>query len=84
MKYNSKKYLIKYYYIMSDHIFATPEFHHQEIVECDVPRKLKEHIEKQTDGWGHHYIQKPAFGFDYTSKQGGVKVSEYKEKIKKL
>lgn len=33
--------LIKYYYIKSDHIFASPEFDNQEIVNVNSEEKLK-------------------------------------------
>lgn len=78
------KYLVRYYWIQSDHILATPEFHHEEIIECSGPREIKEYVEKQSDGWENKYKQKKSFGFDYISSQGGVKVSEYNPKIKKI
>lgn len=78
------KYLIKYYLCQSDSMFAIPTFTHEEVIECSVPRKIKEYVEKQKDGYGHGYKQNRSFGFDYISKQGAVKVSEYKPKIKQI
>lgn len=76
-----EKYLVKYYWIQSDHIFASPTFHHEEIIETETPQKLQEYIESQTDDYGHLYKKNNAFGFDYISNQGAVKVSDYKPEI---
>lgn len=85
-----KKYLVKYHYVMSDHILAVPAFHHKEVVEAASSADLRKYIEKQKDDWGFSFKKaspssKRMFGFDYTSKSGGVKVSAYKPpRIKKV
>lgn len=81
-----KRYKINYHSIQSDHILATPEFTHSEIVEVDSDEKLQEYIESKTDGYDNHFKKedKPFFGFDYISRTGGVKVEEYNPKIIKL
>jgi hypothetical protein len=82
--------IISYHTIESDHVLATPEFTHSEVIEAlgfDDPKLIK-YIESKTDGYGHKFKKKKNFGFDYISRAGGVKVEEYKElekpKIKKL
>lgn len=77
------KVKIRYHEINSDHILASPEFDREEIVECesfDDP-KLISYIESKTDFWRHKFkkSKKRTMGFDYISKQGGVKVEEYIE-----
>ncbi len=82
------KYKIKYHYIMSDHILASPEFHHSEIVEAKTRADLDKYIKSQKDDYGNHFKKaksKKMFGFDYTSRVGGVKVEVYKPpKVKKV
>jgi hypothetical protein len=84
------KIRIIYHTIQSDHILATPEYTHEEVVEVkgfDDP-KLVNYIESKTDGYGHKFKRKKNFGFDYISQAGGVVVKEYEKpkepKIKKL
>lgn len=71
------KKIIKYYYIKSDHIFASPEYDHEEIVEVENDEKLAKYIESKKDGWGNNFKKKKSFGFDFISNQGGVKVLDY-------
>lgn len=78
-----KKVIIKYYYIKSDHIFAKPEYDHEEIVE-GTDKQIENYILKQKDQYGHLFKQDKSFGFNYISNQGAVKVLPYKEKIIKL
>ena len=76
------KKTIEYHYIKSDHIFASPEFHHSEIVEVENEEKLTAYIESKVDDWGHPFKKEASFGFDFISNQGGVKVKDVK--IKKI
>lgn len=75
------KKIIKYYYIKSDHIFASPEYDHEEIVEVESDEKLTKYIESKKDGWGNNFKKKKSFGFDFISNEGGVKVLDYKNPI---
>lgn len=77
------KKIIKYYYIKSDHIFASPEYDHEEIVEVENEQKLKDYIESKKDDYGCKFekSKKKTFGFDFISKYGGVKVLDYKKPI---
>jgi len=79
------KVKIKYHTIQSDHILASPEFTHSEIVEYESKQKLQRYIESQKDGYGHNFKKDKSLGFDYISRAGGVKVEPYKPpKVKKI
>lgn len=78
------KYKISYYYIKSDHIFAFPEYDHNEIVDVNSEEKLQNYIESKKDQYGNNFKKKTSFGFDYISNQGGVKIEKYNPKIKKI
>lgn len=41
------KYLIEYYYIKSDHILASPEYDHEEIIEVNSKEKLENYIKNK-------------------------------------
>ena len=64
---------------MSDHLLASPEYHHEEVVEHSNPDILKAYILKQKDDYSNPYKDEPFGGFDYTSARGGVKVRPYIE-----
>ena len=56
-----------------------------EIVESETADKLQSYIESKKDVYGSPYKKEELFGYQYTSSQGGVKVTEYIEpKIKTL
>jgi hypothetical protein len=77
------KMLIKYYYIKSDHLMATPQFDHEEIVEVKTDSDLQNYIGQQKDQYGHSFKRDKSFGFDYISSQGAIKTEQYREpKIK--
>ena len=78
------KIKIKYYYIKSDHILATPEYDHKEIVEVANQEDLDNYIFKQKDDYGNKFKKKTSYGFDYISHQGGIKIKIYNPKIKKI
>jgi len=66
-------------------IFAMPEPIGSEIVESETADKLQSYIESKKDAYGSPYKKEELFGYQYTSSQGGVKVTEYIEpKIKTL
>lgn len=75
------KKIIKYYYIKSDHIFASPEYDHEEIIEVENDEKLTKYIESKKDEYGNKFKKEKKFGFDFISHQGGVKVLDYKNPI---
>jgi hypothetical protein len=79
------KRVIKYYYLKSDHIFATPEYDHQEVVKVESKEKLEEYIKTKTDQYGHPFKKDPSHGFDYISNCGALKVEKFvKPTIKKI
>ena len=86
------KYIIEYYWIQSDHILATPDYGKSETVECNSIKELDDYLSKQHDPWNKKNYYKKAteeekkmFGFDYISRQGGVKIEKYKSpKFKKI
>lgn len=78
------KYKIKYYYIKSDHIFASPEYDHNEIIDTSSEEELQKYIESKKDQYGNNFKKENSFGFDYISNQGAVKVEIYNPKIKKI
>lgn len=79
------KYLIKYYYIKSDHMFAQPEFDHEEVIDALNEHILDDYICKQKDEYNSLFQKKLSFGFDYISNYGGIKISKYEPiKIKQL
>jgi len=69
--------IIEYHYIKSNHLLASPEFDHEEIIEVDTQIKLKKYIESQKDQYDNNFIKNKKHGFDYISRQGGVKVKKY-------
>jgi hypothetical protein len=74
------KVKISYYYIKSDHLLASPEFDHFEIVEVHslYDPKLKAYISTKKDDCGHPFVEYPnSFDFDYISNAGGIKLEEY-------
>jgi hypothetical protein len=73
------KMLIKYFYIKSDHVLASPTFDHEEIVECKTDQQLQAYIAKQKDQYGNPFKRDKSFGFDYLSNQGAIVVSQYHE-----
>lgn len=77
------RYIVKYYYIKSDHIFAVPEYDHEEIVNVKKIGDLHKYIESKKDQYGHYfkYSANKSFGFNYISGAGGVKIKLYKEPI---
>jgi len=83
------KVKIKYYNIeYGANIFATPSFTSSEIVKCTDLNdpKLISYIENKKDLYGHKFkVSKKKFmGYNFTSNQGGVKISEYIEPNIKL
>jgi len=79
------KFVIEYYEIMSDHLLATPEFHHKEIVDAKNDKALDNYIAQQKDFYGNHYVKKANYGFTHISNQGALKVYPYKPpKVKKI
>lgn len=81
------KIKIEYFEIQSDHILAVPEFFKSELVEADSleDQKLVDYITSKTDGYKNHFVKENIMGFNYTSRTGAVKVSEYVEPtVKKL
>lgn len=89
------KYTIAYYEMdHGAHIFAIPDqLYALEHIETDDKDKLHEHIISHTrDNYGELTYEKTTpkhkkmFGFDYTSHNGGVKITEARPapKFKKL
>ena len=66
-------------------MFATPDFTGSEVVEAESleDEKLVAYIKKQKDDYGHPFDSPATAGYDFVSKQGGVKVAEYLEPIVK-
>ncbi len=82
-----KRVIINYHTIKSDHIFATPEYTHSEVVNASSPADLINYVEKQTDQYGHNfkYEEEKSFGFDFISHAGGVKIEDYNDPdVKKI
>lgn len=81
------KYKIKYYYIKSDHIFATPEYDYCEVVIIKNNNKeiaLDKYIATKKDQYGFKFKKEKKSGFDYISKQGAIKIVEYKHSKLKI
>jgi hypothetical protein len=84
------KYKITYCEIQSDHVFAVPTPYNSEVVDADTWEDLDKYILSKKDGYGHKYRKadkkrRTAFGFDYTSNAGAVKVTKYNNiKVKKI
>ena len=73
---------ITYCTVQSDHILAIPTAHRSEVVICGSWDMIKDHIEGQSDLYGHPYTYDPnhTFGFWFKSHAGGAKVKPYREK----
>lgn len=81
------KKIIEYYSILSDHVFATPEYTHSELVEVDTEEELQKYIESKKDRYGGSFKKKDKdfMDYQYTSHSGGVKVRDYNPpKFKKI
>ena len=71
--------VIIYHSIQSDHILAVPQETHRETIETKSMAKLREYVETQMDAYGHKFkksSRQESFGFDYLSKEGGVKIED--------
>jgi len=75
------KKVIEYYYIKSDHIFAYPEYDHEEVVEVESLNDLDLYIFKQKDEFGNNFVKDISYGFNYESNQGAIKIKDYIEPI---
>jgi hypothetical protein len=75
------KYIVKYFYIKTDHPLSIPQFNHREMIEVNSIKELDKYIKTKKDQYGNSFSKsKDKFlGFDYTSNAGGIKVIEYKE-----
>jgi hypothetical protein len=78
------KYTISYYGILSDHIFATPEYVSSEIVNAPSYDDVVKYVLGKKDLYGHPFKQKSSFGFDFISHAGAAKIEKYNPKIKKI
>ena len=77
------KIRVQYFEIMSDHIFATPQYDREELVEATSLNdpKLIAYIESKKDFCGNNFkkSETKSYGFDYISNAGAVKVVKYIE-----
>ena len=75
-------YLIKYYNVTGDSVFAAPSYTNQEVISCKEVKQLDAYLSAVTDNYGFKFRKEKAHGFDWISKQGALKVE--KIIIKKL
>ncbi len=81
------RFEVTYCTIQADHIFATPEPTHSEIIEVAEWARLVKHVEGQKDLYGHKFKYSPdhKYGYWFTSHAGGVKIRPHRSpKITRL
>jgi hypothetical protein len=76
---------IQYFYIKSDHILASPEYDHREIVKVNTRKQLEDYVKSLQDLYNNPFkkCDPPRYGFNYISNQGALKVSRRKSLINK-
>ena len=70
-----KIFVIKYHSV-SESMFSTPHFTHEEYVEADSIEKVIEYAKEQTDQFGHKFNKESAFEYTLISNCGGVIIKE--------
>lgn len=83
------QFLIEYYEVSPDAhpVFASPEFSKSEVIEAQEKKAVELYVEQCSDHMGHPYKKSElkSYGFDFISKMGAVKITDYQPpKIKKI